>query len=392
MLNRAQAIAADIIRIRREIHRHPELGYREELTSALIAGELAALGIPCRRGVARTGVVAEIGQGDGPTVALRADMDALPITEETGLPFASENTGVMHACGHDAHVAMLLGAARLLKEASFVGRVRLLFQPSEEDNEGDAEGFSGAKRMLMEGALEGVDAVLGLHQAPMLPTGVISLREGPVLAAADRLSFVVHGRSAHAGVNPEAGIDAVVIAAELVTLLQTVVSRNVGPNDQAVVSIGTIAGGSNYNVVADRVVLSGTTRALNDETYDRNIGRIESICRNLAAMHDTAIDFKVEHAVPVTRNDPRITAVAREAAAKIFPPPGIVGVPPMLGGEDFAYIAARIPSCFALLGTKDPQQDATSLHHPRMLLDEAALPFGAAFLAQAAVDVLASFP
>jgi amidohydrolase len=145
-------------------------------------------------------------------------------------------------------------------------------------------------------------------------------------------------------------------------------------------------------VVADRVVLSGTTRALNDETYDRNIGRIESICRNLATMHDTAIDFKVEHAVPVTRNDPRITAVAREAAAKIFPPPGIVAVPPMLGGEDFAYIAARIPSCFALLGTKDPQQDATSLHHPRMLLDEAALPFGAAFLAQAAVDVLASFP
>jgi amidohydrolase len=391
MLNKAQAIAADIVRIRREIHRHPELGYREERTSALIAAELEALGIPWRR-VARTGLAAEIGGGEGLTVALRADMDALPIAEETGLPFASENPGVMHACGHDAHVAMLLGAARLLKKASFAGRVRLLFQPSEEDNEGDAEGFSGAKRMLAEGALEGVDAAVGLHQAPMLPTGVISLRDGPVLAAADRLSFTVHGRSAHAGVNPEAGIDAVVIAAELVTLLQTVVSRGVGPGDQAVVSIGTVAGGSNYNVIADRVVLSGTTRALNDETYDRNIGRIESICLNLARMHDTAIDFRVEHAVPVTRNDPRITAVAREAAAKIFPPEGIVAVPPMLGGEDFACIAARIPSCFALLGTKGPRQDSSSLHHPKMILDEAALPFGAAFLAQAAVDLLENFP
>jgi amidohydrolase len=390
MLNKAQAIAADIIRIRREIHRRPELGYREERTSDLIAGELEALGLPCRRGVAGTGVVAEIGDG-GPTVALRADMDALPIAEETGLPFASEHPGIMHACGHDAHVAMLLGAARLLTEASFKGRVRLLFQPSEEDNEGDAEGFSGAQRMLAEGAFTGVDAALGLHQAPMLPTGLISLREGAVLAAADRLGFVVHGRSAHAGVNPEDGIDAVVIAAELVTLLQTVVSRNVGPNDQAVLSIGTIEGGANYNVVADRVALSGTTRALNDETYNRNLARIGSICRNLARMHDTTIDFKVEHAVPVTRNDPRITAIAREAAAKIFPPQGIVAVPPMLGGEDFAYIAALIPSCFALLGTKSPQQDATSLHHPKMLLDEDALPLGAAFLAQAALDLLASF-
>jgi len=390
MLDKARAISEDIVRIRREIHRHPELGYREERTSDLIARELEALGLSCRRGVAKTGVVAEIGSG-GPTVALRADMDALPITEETGLPFASENLGIMHACGHDAHMAILLGASRLLKESSLEGTIRLLFQPSEENNEGDAEGYSGARRMLEEGALEGVDAVVGLHQAPMLPTGCISLRQGPVLAAADRLSFVVHGRSAHAGVNPEAGIDAVVIAAELITLLQTVVSRTVGPNDQAVVSIGTIEGGANYNVVADRVTLSGTTRALNDETYDRNIARIESICLNLARMHETTIDFRVEHAVPVTRNDPRITAIAKEAAAKIFPAEGIIAAPPMLGGEDFAYIAARIPSCFALLGTQNPQLEASSLHHPRMLLDEAALPLGASFLAQTALDLLTDF-
>lgn len=388
MLDQAQAIASDMIAIRRELHRFPELGYQEVQTAQLICRELDNLGVSYRSGVARTGVVAEISRGKGKTIALRADMDALPIEEATGLPFSSEHPGVMHACGHDAHTAMLLGAIRLLRDQAFTGTLRFLFQPSEEDNQGDPDGYSGAKRMLVEGALQGVDCALGLHQAPMLPTGTISLRDGAVLAAADHFEIRIHGRSAHAGVNPQDGIDAIVIAAELVGHLQTIVSRRVSPNDQAVVSVGAISGGSGYNIVADQVILGGTTRALDDRIYRRNIEQIRTICDSLAAMHGAAIEFKVIHRVPVTRNHPEITATARRAAAQIFPEPGILAVPPMLGGEDFAYFAAELPACFALLGTQPPDAQATSLHHPQMFIDEAALPYGAAFLAQTALELL----
>lgn len=388
MLDQAQAIASDIIAIRRKLHRFPELGYQEVRTAQLICRELDKLGVGYRSGVAGTGVVAEIGAGSGRTVALRADMDALPIEEATGLPFSSEHPGVMHACGHDAHTAMLLGAIRLLKNRDFSGTLRFLFQPSEEDNHGDPDGYSGAKRMLVEGALQGVDCALGLHQAPMLPTGTISLRDGAVLAAADHFEITIHGRSAHAGVNPQDGIDAIVIAAELVGHLQTIVSRRVSPNDQAVVSVGAISGGSGYNIVADQVILDGTTRALDDQVYQRNIEQIRTICDSLAGMHGAEIDFKVIHRVPVTRNHPEVTATARRAAVQIFPAAGILAVPPMLGGEDFAYFAAELPACFALLGTQPPGGQPTSLHHPQMFIDEAALAYGAAFLAQTALELL----
>jgi N-acetylcysteine deacetylase len=388
MRSKAEAIANDIIAIRRELHRQPELGYQEVRTAQLVCQQLDRLGISYRSGVAKTGVVAELSMGTGKTVALRADMDALPITEATGLPFSSENPGVMHACGHDAHIAMLLGAARLLKDEQFQGTIRFLFQPSEEDNAGDPDGYSGAKRMLMEGALEGVDAALGLHQAPMLPTGTISLREGAVLAAADHFEIIVQGRSAHAGVNPEDGVDAIVIAAQLVGHLQTIVSRKVSPNDQAVISVGVVTGGASYNIIADRVTLGGTTRALNDQIYTRNIEQIKTICRNLAQMHGAEIDFRLLHAVPVTLNHPEITAAVRKSAAKIFPQAGILAIPPLLGGEDFAYIAAEIPACFAILGTQAAGGPPFSLHHPQMRLDETALPLGSAFLARAALDLL----
>jgi len=388
MLEKAQAIAPDMIAVRRELHRYPELGYREVKTAQLVCRQLDSLGIRYRSGVAGTGIVAELGRGSGKIVALRADMDALPIDEATGLSFSSEHSGVMHACGHDAHMAMLLGAARLLRDESFPGTIRLLFQPSEEDNSGDPDGYSGAKRMLIEGALEGVDVALGLHQAPMLPTGTISLRDGPVLAAADHFEIVIRGRSAHAGVNPEDGVDAIVIAAELIGHLQTIVSRRVSPNDQAVVSVGVVSGGSNYNIVADRVTLAGTTRALSDRTYQRNIEHIQAICNSLAQMHGAEIEVTVVHKVPVTTNHPEVTARARQSAAGIFPAAGILAVPPMLGGEDFAYIAAEIPSCFGLLGTQKPDGPPSSLHHPQMLIDEAALPYGAAFLARTALDLL----
>jgi len=388
MLIKAQAISADIIALRRELHRFPELGYQEIRTSKLVCRELDRLGIGYQAKVAKTGVVAELSCGSGKTVALRADMDALPISEATGLPFSSEHPGVMHACGHDAHTAMLLGAARLLKDESFTGTIRLLFQPSEEDNSGDPDGYSGAKRMLIEGALQGVDCALGLHQAPMLPTGTISLRAGAVLAAADHFEIIIQGRPAHAGVNPQDGIDAIVIGAELVGHLQTIVSRQVSPNDQAVVSVGVINGGSSYNIIADRVILSGTTRALDNQIYQRNLSQISTICASLAEMHGAKIEVKVLHQVPVTLNHPEITATVRSAAARIFPETGILAVPPMLGGEDFAYFTAELPACFALLGTQPPGGQPTSLHHPQMFIDEAALAYGTAFLAQSALELL----
>jgi len=388
MLKKAQAIAPRIVELRRELHRMPELGYQERRTAEIIQNELESLGIAFRGGVARTGVVAEMGRGEGPLVALRADMDALPILEQTGLPFASENPGLMHACGHDAHMAMLLGAARLLRDFDLPGRVRLVFQPSEENNLGDEQGYSGAKRMLEEGVFEDVEAALGLHQAPMLPTGSISLGTGAVLAAADRIRIEVLGKAAHAGVNPEQGVDALLIAGELVCLLQPLISRGVGPGEQAVISIGTIEGGSTYNVVADRVLLTGTTRALDDAVYQRNIRRIAGVCEHLGAMRGAEIRFAVEHAVPVTRNDQAITAVARESASRIFPKGGVLAVPPLMGGEDFAFVAARIPSCFGFLGTRPSGRPPGSLHHPGMILDEAALPLGAAFLARGALDLL----
>lgn len=392
MKRKAEKIAAEIVAIRRDLHRIPELGYQEEKTSQLVCKALDQLGIDYQKRVGRTGVIGEIRKGPGRTVALRADMDALPITEQTGLPFASEHPGMMHACGHDAHTAMLLGAARLLKNESFSGTVRFLFQPSEENNLGDPDGFSGARRMIVEGALEGVDYALGLHQVPMIPTGTISLREGAVLAAADRFEITVHGLAAHAGVNPEEGIDAVVIAAELITLLQTVVSRHVSANDQAVVSIGSIAGGTGYNIIADKVVLAGTTRALNNQVYQDNIARIRTICDSLARMHNTLIEFDLQYGVPVTVNSASITAIARKSAQKIFTPDGIIAIPPMMGGEDFSFIAAEVPACFGLLGTRNPQEPPSSLHHPQMRIDENALPLGAAFLAQTALDLLNQLP
>ena len=388
MLDKALAIKDFIVNTRRDIHQHPELGYQEFNTSKLIAEHLDEIGIPYQTGFAKTGVVAELKRGLGPTVLIRADMDALPIHEDTGLDFKSKTPGVMHACGHDTHTAMLLGAINLLNNESFSGTLRFLFQPAEEGNYDDPDGFSGAQRMIVEGVLDGVDAAIGLHQIPTMPTGSITVTTGSVMAAADFFEITVAGKSTHAGVSPEAGIDAVVISAELILSLQTIVSRQVSPKDTAVVSVSTIEGGSAANVMAEKVWLTGTIRALNEATRKKILDLVQARCDAFAAMYNTSIEVKYYYSVPVTVNDAGVSQVAAGSATKIFGEKNVLDNMTIMGGEDFAYIAQKVPSCFALLGTRVTDGEAHSLHSPKMLINEDALPLGAAYLAQAALDLL----
>ena len=388
MLEKSKAIRDYIVNARRDIHQHPELGYQEINTSNYIVTRLDEMGLTYQSGYAKTGVVSEITKGAGPVVLVRADMDALPIQEDTGLSFQSKIPGIMHACGHDTHTAMLLGALKLLKDQPFAGTLRFLFQPAEEGNYDDPDGFSGAQRMIVEGAIDNVDAAIGLHQIPTMETGTIAITPGSVLAAADFFEITVNGKSAHAGVSPEAGIDAVVIAAELVLSLQTIVSRQVNPKDTAVVSVSTIEGGSAANIIAEKVYLKGTIRALKEETRMKIVESMQARCNAFAEMYKTSIDLKFYYSVPATVNDTAISEITSRAAEKIFGKDRILNDVSIMGGEDFAYIAQKVPSCFALLGTKVNEGEAYPLHSPKMLINEDALPMGAAYLAQAALDLL----
>lgn len=388
MLTKAQTIKDFIVNTRRDIHERPELGYQEIGTAGYVAQRLDEMGISYKTGFAKTGVVAELTKGDGPVILVRADMDALPIQEDTGLSFQSKNPGVMHACGHDTHTAMLLGAINLLKQESFSGTLRFIFQPAEEGNYDDPDGFSGAQRMIVEGVLDGVDAAIGLHQMPTMETGTIAITDGSVMAAADFFQLTINGKSAHAGVSPEAGIDAVVIAAELITSLQSIVSRQVSPKDTAVLSVSTIEGGSAANIVAEKVYLTGTIRTLKEETREKIHSLMQARCDSFASMYDTGIELKFYYSVPVTVNNADVSQIARESAAKIFGDNKVLYDVSTMGGEDFAYIAQKVPSCFALLGTKVDKGEAHPLHSPKMMINEDALPMGTAYLAQLALNLL----
>lgn len=387
LLERATTFERELIELRRDLHRHPELSFRETRTSAEIARRLEALGLHVRTGVARTGVVAELRKGAGPLVALRADMDALPIDEDNDVPYRSTIEGIMHACGHDAHVAMLAGAARLLTEASArdelpPGTVRFLFQPSEEAS--DRENKSGARRMIEEGALDGARAVFGLHIGAHLPAGKAYLRAGPVMAGSDMFTATVAGRGAHAG-SPEDGIDAIVLAAHAVLACQNAVARRIAPRDLGILSIGTVRGGVAENVLADRVTLGGTVRYFREAvrgTLHRELRNAFSIARTLGG--DATVEVRPGY--PPVVNDERMTALAATAIRDALGDDAVADLEPIMYAEDFALYLRETPGCFFWLGAAlDPPREH---HTPRFDIDESALARGATALAACALHAL----
>jgi amidohydrolase len=386
LLDAARELAPDLIDDRRAIHRRPELAYREHATAERVAGRLAALGIEHRTGVAETGVVGLIEGGrPGRTVLLRADMDALPIQEEASTPYTSEHPGVMHACGHDAHTAMLLGAARLLLERrdGLTGCVKLMFQPAEE-------GGAGALRMIEEGLLEQpqVDAAFMLHVSHAHPVGQIATAGGPMAAGASSFEITIDGRGGHAS-RPHLAIDPVVAAAQVVTALQTLVSREVAPDDSAVLTIGRLAAGTAGNVIPDQAVLEGTIRAYGDDLMERLRSRLEvtvdGVARALRA--EARVTYSMQY--PPTVNDAAMAELAAGAARSVLGPPAVLTAAPIFAAEDFSFVLQRVPGAMLRLGVRGPDwPEDRPVHTPRFDLDEAALPIGAACLAGAALEFL----
>ncbi len=383
ILENANQLAARIVELRRAIHREPELGFAEHRTADLVAGTLRSLGLRVETGVAKTGVVGYIGS-EGPVVALRADMDALPIQEQNQTDYASAVPDVMHACGHDAHTACLLGAAMILSRIPLAGQVRLLFQPSEEGM--DAEGKSGGRRMAEEGIVDGVSAVACLHVDSTYPAGTVACSAGPIAASMDNFVITILGRAAH-GAQAHLGVDAILLAAQVVTALHTVVARRIAAMDCGLISIGTIHGGTKENNLCDRVELRGTIRAMDPNVRRTLIDEVERACGIARTLGG---DYKLEltEGYPALSNDPALTAFARRVAGGLVRPEDVRDIVAEMGAEDFAFMAQRAPACYMLLGVGFPGQPPRPPHTPIFDIDEAALPLGAALLAQFACTYL----
>ncbi|NLF10926.1 MAG: amidohydrolase [Anaerolineaceae bacterium] len=388
MYERAQKLRDELASLRHAIHRHPELSFQEHHTAELVAARLAELGIAVRSGVARTGVVGDLAGGKGPAIALRADMDALPMQEENDVPYASQVPGVMHACGHDVHVAWLLGAARLLAEEKAAGRlpgrVRFLFQPSEEHQ--DEEKQSGGMRMAAEGVMEGMDAAVGLHVWADLPVGTIAVRPGTMTAHPDKFVLVVRGQEAH-GAFPHRGYDAIALAAQVIQALQLVVTRRLDPTQAKVLTVGTIQGGTKDNIMAGHVTMTGTIRTFDHKTREALLTEMEQACgvaRALGGDFDLQI---IPGYLPVV-NDPDLTRLVGEVGADLLGAENVVEAALEMGGEDFSYFCQDVPGCFAWVGGAFPGQEKRLHHHPRFDVDEDSLPVGAAVLAETALRFL----
>ncbi len=377
-----------MVKLRREFHQNPELGYEEFKTSDRVAKELKKLGLRVRTGVAKTGVIGLLsGKKRGKTVALRADMDALPIMEQTNFPYKSKHKGLMHACGHDAHMACVIGAAMILSELKheLPGNVKFIFQPSEESPPG------GAKPMIQEGVLENpkVSGIFGLHCDSAIPTGTIGVMEGPFMAQADSFDIVIKGVSGH-GARPHDGIDAIVVAAQVIQALQTVVSRKIDPVQPAVVSLGKITGGTKRNIICDRVILEGTARSLNKEVAKRIPDLLKGIISGVAESAGASFEFRYSPGYPVLINDAKATDLARATIARMFGKKAIFEIKkPLMGAEDFAFYLQKVPGSFLRLGIRNPKKNAVyPWHHPQFAVDEDAIGIGAALLAGLAFDFL----
>jgi len=382
----AAAMAPALVAIRRDLHAHPELAFEETRTAGIVAAELARLGIAHRIGVGGTGVVGEIEGGrPGPTLAIRADMDALPIHEETGLPYASTLDGKMHACGHDIHTATLLGAAAVLHDIAprLAGRIRLIFQPAEEILE-------GAAAMIKDGAAEGIDLALGFHNQPDLPVGRFGFAPGACLAAADRFDLIIRGRSGHAA-HPYAAIDPIVAASQFVAQVQTVVSREVKPMHPAVVTIGMFQGGTTYNIIPERVHLKGSVRTLHAAARDTAEAAIRRLAQGLEVGLRVTCQMTYQRMVPPLVNDARVQELTLAAVRAQFGPGDenlLDEGEASMGSEDFSEFAARAPSFHLRIGSGTPGRD-DRLHNAGYQPDEKCIPLGVEALSRAALEILA---
>ncbi len=384
----AEGMEPELSKIRRQIHRHPELGFGEHETAKLAAGRLKELGLEVQEGVAKTGLVGLLrGKSNGRTVGLRADMDALPLQETGTSRYRSQIPGVMHACGHDAHVACLLGAAQILVRlhSEISGSVKFIFQPAEEDFP------SGAVAMIEAGVLDQppVTALVALHVAPEIPSGRVGIRAGPFLAEARDFEVQIQGRAGH-GAHPHQAIDAIVIAAHFVTELQSIVSRRVDPIQSAVVTVGEINGGHADNIIADRVEMKGTVRCLEEKLGGELVRMVEEVLRGVTGAAGAKGRIKWTQGCAALVNDRDVADAVRRATNQLYGAEGFHQyVPKSMGGDDFAYFLQRVPGALFILGTSDgTKRTSYPLHHCRFDLDERALAVGAATLVQTALNLL----
>ena len=378
-----EAIKDILIQWRRDFHQYPELGFEEHRTSSIIAETLISFGMSPKTGVGKTGVTADLNFGEGPTIALRADMDALPMQETSGLSFSSKHDGVMHACGHDGHMAMLLGAAKILSQMDkeLTGTIRFIFQPAEE-------GEGGARYMIEDGCLEGVDEIYGIHVWNYQPVGEVGAKEGPILAAADLFDIIIKGVGGH-GATPQGTVDAVIVAAHLIQALQTIVSRNTNPLESTVITIGEINGGHNFNIIADKVRLAGTTRAYTKENRSMIQRRMQEIIDGIAKSFGAEITFNYTDGYPPTVNHAGPVKKVLQAAGKVVGPGA--GEPYLsMGGEDFSYYLQKVPGCFFFVGSApDGQRQFSTPHHcSHFNMDESALSVGTSVYLHLVEDIL----
>ena len=387
----ADELLPQLVAWRRDFHRHPELGFEEVRTAGVVAAHLQELGLEVSTGVGKTGVIAMVEPDglpeDSETVLLRFDMDALPIHEETGLPFASENSGVMHACGHDGHTAIGMGVAQLLTRHrdELKGRVKLVFQPAEE-------GLGGAMAMIEDGALDAPQpaAAYGLHLWSRLPYNQVVVQPGPLWAAADIFTLTIHGKGGH-GATPHDTIDATMVACQLVVALQTIVSRNANPSDTAVVTVGSFQSGNAGNVISEHAVLKGTIRSFEPEVRNLLLQRMDEICTGICEAFGARYEIDLESCVPATINSESGARVMDGIAKAVVGEENVAQIAPMMVGEDMAEFLNRAPGCFVLVGAANPEEGYYSPHHsPTFDFEESVMPTGVALLAEAAYSQLAS--
>jgi amidohydrolase len=388
-LSEAQALFEYTQAMRRDFHAHPELGFHEVRTAGIVAKELTALGLEVHTGVGGTGVVALLeGDKPGPVVLVRADMDALPIHEETGAPYASQSPGVMHACGHDGHIAVLLTVAKMLNihRGELSGTVKFTFQPAEE-------GMGGAEKMIEDGVLENpkVDVALALHVWNEKPVGWFGIAGGPVMAGAEIFTIKVQGKGGHGAV-PHLAVDPILAAAQIVSALQGIVARNVAPLQTAVVSVCTIHGGETFNVIPPAVVMTGTIRTFETVVRTRVLERFKKTVHSIAEGMGCQAEIDLQILTPATINQSETAVRVQAVARHLFPEADVETANyTTMGSEDFAFILEKVPGCFFFIGSANPEKGLDAgHHHPRFDFDEAALPRGAALMAATITDFLKS--